>query len=315
MSESFDVEATKKELEEQLQRDLHRLAEERKEGLHRIDWQLAEAVENLHAETVQKANDRIQMHKKVLADLDKGVVPSMHSRPGQASPRSGDDSVGSSSESEEEEQPGVWSNMVGFFNRHVPSNGAMSSFTAPSSSMFTGGGGSLSSLSISSLSDLAGKTGLAAFGASPTAERAGASRAFEPGPSQPQPLQVMQAVEANGGGSSRSSSHTAPPPVLAALPGSDQALLDKMKQDWTGSGTPPATPSSPSARQTSTSFRRPNKTPLAAPPPPPPAPSPFDDEDDMPSFPSRPPDFHAPQHFQRGVSRQGSWAPWPSRRL
>lgn len=126
-SSSVSLERRKKELEEQLQRDLERLAEERKEGLHRIDWQLAEAVENLHAEAVEKAQERIQLHKQAVAQLEgRSVLPRDFSMAESTTAHSEQESndhdrsaASSQSESEDEEEPGVWNDMVDFFHRNV----------------------------------------------------------------------------------------------------------------------------------------------------------------------------------------------------
>lgn len=129
--EAVDVDVKKQELEAQLQQDLERLAEERKEGLHRIDWQLAEAVENLHAETVRRANDRISKHQQVLANLErKRQLSRSHSAHSQ---RSGADSEAESGEEarhgsganslahseDEAEEPGVWDSIVTFVKTSV----------------------------------------------------------------------------------------------------------------------------------------------------------------------------------------------------
>jgi len=126
-SSSVSMERRKKELEEQLQRDLERLAEERKEGLHRIDWQLAEAVENLHTEAVEKAQERIQLHKQAVAQLEgRSVLPRDFSMAESTTAHSEQESndhdrsaASSQSESEDEEEPGVWNDMVDFFHRNV----------------------------------------------------------------------------------------------------------------------------------------------------------------------------------------------------
>lgn len=122
------LEERKKELEADLQRDLHRLAEERKEGLHRIDWQLAEAVEALHNETVQRANDRIRHHKEVVAELERrwlGVQDAAHRDCSPTSSRGAGHagtlfeagSASSGGGSEEDEQPGMWHRVVNFLQR------------------------------------------------------------------------------------------------------------------------------------------------------------------------------------------------------
>lgn len=129
-----ELEAKKKELEEDLQRDLARLAEERKEGLHRIDWQLAEAVEALHAETVQRAKDRIRQHKEVMAELERhqqrtqDLSPALEMRStGDCSPTSSNSrsrhalleggSFSSSGGGSDDEEPGVWDQVLRFFQR------------------------------------------------------------------------------------------------------------------------------------------------------------------------------------------------------
>lgn len=59
------------ELEAELESDLQRLAKERTDGLHRLDWELAEAMESLHAETARRANERIARHRAALAELER----------------------------------------------------------------------------------------------------------------------------------------------------------------------------------------------------------------------------------------------------
>lgn len=137
-----NVETRKQELEAALQRDLERLAEERKEGLHRIDWQLAEAVENLHAETVERANQRIKQHKDMLANLEnhsqsteprhfganQRMPPNGFSSQTNAQGRnrfgtnsdvvagsSGEDATSSGGGSEDD--PGVWDHLLNLFQK------------------------------------------------------------------------------------------------------------------------------------------------------------------------------------------------------
>jgi len=137
------IEARKKELEEDLKRDLAKLAEERKEGLHRIDWQLAEAVEALHAETVQRAKDRINRHNQVLAELERHAVgrgASPPSSPTEAQVGSGFSSQSvvveeeevmstwSSGRASEDAETGIWDRVVGFFR---PADGGGAAPGAP----------------------------------------------------------------------------------------------------------------------------------------------------------------------------------------
>mmetsp|Transcript_18108 Transcript_18108/g.31743 ORF Transcript_18108/g.31743 Transcript_18108/m.31743 type:complete len:374 (+) Transcript_18108:51-1172(+) len=310
-------EARKKELEDELKRDLERLAEERKEGLHRIDWQLAEAVETLHAETVQKANQRTQLHKQALAQLENasfdGSVPSRLSsmaesttaRSEQVSPRShadGSGSVSSASESDEEE-PGVWNHVVGFFNRNVPASG----------NIFAGAGSA--GAGMAGFSDLAGSLGLSGLGA------------------------LTSGADVNGGGSK--DSRSAPRPLLMPLSANDQVLLDSL-----GPGYAKGEPTSPMSRSPATSSQRsirmgsgvsdtPSTPPpgralgpkgqgspysggrlpssmssdswrssrsTKAPPPPPPAPSPF--AEDLPAPPPQMPSFNK---GKPGGQRQMGW--------
>lgn len=133
---SDSVERQKKELEDELERDLKLLAEERKEGLHRIDWQLAEAVEALHADMARKTNERISRHKEVLAGLEGSSTATSSTARMQASPRPatqppppassrheasarhrGPSTGSSNGGSEDDGAPGVWNQLVSFFWR------------------------------------------------------------------------------------------------------------------------------------------------------------------------------------------------------
>jgi len=281
-------EARKKELEDELKRDLERLAEERKEGLHRIDWQLAEAVENLHAETVEKANKRIQTHKQVLAELEDSAVPSRLSsmaesttaRSEQVSPRSNADasgSVSSASESDEEEA-GVWNHVVGFFNRGVPASG----------SIFAGAGST--GVGVTGFSDLASSLGLATLTSGAGVTSTGGSKASR---SVPQPILTPSAkdqvfLESIGPGSSKGE----PRSPMSRSPTSNV----------TSPGLGPKGQGSPhGARPPSSSESWRSSRATKAPPPPPPAPSPF--PEDLPPRPNH-------NFFQAGMSggqRQMGW--------
>lgn len=73
-STAAELERRKKALQDELDRDIARLAEERRAELHRIDRELAEAIEKLHAETARKTNERVQKHQKVLEELAKSSI-------------------------------------------------------------------------------------------------------------------------------------------------------------------------------------------------------------------------------------------------
>jgi hypothetical protein len=65
------LEARKREMQAELDADLKQLDSERKEGLYRLDWELAEAIEALHERHAQRANQKIQQHKQFMAEMDR----------------------------------------------------------------------------------------------------------------------------------------------------------------------------------------------------------------------------------------------------
>lgn len=75
------LEARKKELQEELDNDLKQLDSERKEGLYRLDWELAEAIEALHARHAERANEKIRQHKEYLAEMEKRAEAGEHLTP------------------------------------------------------------------------------------------------------------------------------------------------------------------------------------------------------------------------------------------
>lgn len=277
------MERRKKELEEQLQRDLERLAEERKEGLHRIDWQLAEAVENIHTETVEKAKERIQLHKQAVAQLEgRSVLPRDFSMAESTTAHSEQESndhdrsaASSESESEDEEEPGVFNDMVDFFHRNV---------TIKSGSLFAW----------RDLQDASGMSRQPGLDSPVFAVRLGSKPGLDsPGVGRMLGLGNQPGLGSPGAGT--------PKRMVSAQ----------------------AYPTSPSGSSQSTqSFRhRSNRPPIATPPPPPPAaPSPFAEEylptpprkqsqDHLPPPPPPLPASTSPDPL--GISRRGFASSWP----
>ncbi|CAE8648082.1 unnamed protein product, partial [Polarella glacialis] len=241
------MEARKKELQDELQRDLERLAAERKEGLHRIDWQLAAAVEDLHAETVQKANDLTARHQQMLAEMERQTAGSAYQSPAgsarsrassagaesttaqseQATGRSSGGASGHGSTSsrassdDEDEAPGVWNHVVGFIQKVQKVGG--DSIGNSAGNLFAGGSsaGGLS-LGLSSLGGLAGSLGLpsGALGGSPAVRGAGTEA--------PRSMQEVEKAQSAGGSSRSSSSRTSPPPQMVPFCEDDQGYPEKL---------------------------------------------------------------------------------------
>lgn len=67
------MEVRKKEMKAELDAQLIQLDSERKEGLYRLDWELAEAVEALHAKHAARANKMIKSHKETVSQMEKRV--------------------------------------------------------------------------------------------------------------------------------------------------------------------------------------------------------------------------------------------------
>lgn len=65
------LEARKKEMQTELDHHLKQLDSERKEGLYRLDWELAEAVEALHARHAERANNVIRNHKQTITMMEE----------------------------------------------------------------------------------------------------------------------------------------------------------------------------------------------------------------------------------------------------
>jgi len=70
-SEEPMLEARKKEMKTELDHHLQQLDSERKEGLYRLDWELAEAVEALHARHAERANNVIRNHKQTITMMEE----------------------------------------------------------------------------------------------------------------------------------------------------------------------------------------------------------------------------------------------------
>lgn len=65
------LQARKKEMQDDLDKQLKQLDSERKEGLYRLDWELAEAIEALHAKHADRANKMIHQHKETINLMEK----------------------------------------------------------------------------------------------------------------------------------------------------------------------------------------------------------------------------------------------------
>eukprot|EP00928_Gymnodinium_smaydae_P038259 TRINITY_DN26424_c0_g3_i2.p1 TRINITY_DN26424_c0_g3~~TRINITY_DN26424_c0_g3_i2.p1 ORF type:complete len:378 (-),score=57.99 TRINITY_DN26424_c0_g3_i2:67-1200(-) len=104
-----DLEIAKRELDQELASDLERLANERKDRLTRLDWELAEAVEALHEDTGRKAQERIAAHREVIAALE-AQANQQHLEESDA-----EGSGEGESEDEEDQSGGVFGRFMGLF--------------------------------------------------------------------------------------------------------------------------------------------------------------------------------------------------------
>lgn len=75
-SESQSVEDKRRSLQEQLDTDMQALERDRKRGLSKLDFELADAVEVIQLETVRKANEKVRLHREALAALERQEVAS-----------------------------------------------------------------------------------------------------------------------------------------------------------------------------------------------------------------------------------------------